>query len=67
MGQRFKLQAVDEIQIAEKDHYLALQQYARALRMPTPRGESERLRLALCAAFARLRDAHDALALHCDD
>ena len=59
------IDAVDEIQMAEQRHYVALQQYSRAVRLVTAPEVLEKLRSDLCDSFAELQAAHDALALHC--
>jgi hypothetical protein len=65
MNQQVKIIAVvDQIQLAEQRHYVALQQYARAIRSVTSPELLERLKADLSDSFAELKAAHDRLSLH---
>ena len=59
------INVVDEIQAAEKRHYVALQIYDRALRNLTAPEILQGLKLEVCEAFADLKVAHDRL-MACD-
>ena len=59
------ISVIDQIQMAEQRHYVALQQYARAIRALTSPEALERLKAELCQTFDELKAAHEQLALHC--
>lgn len=52
---------VDQMQAAEKRHYLALQEYDKALRTMTSLHQLDLLKMEICEAFAELKAAHDQL------
>jgi hypothetical protein len=58
--------AIDQIQMAEQRHYVALQQYARAIRSLTDPDALKRLKAGLRESFDDLKAAHDTLSLHPD-
>jgi hypothetical protein len=59
MNKPFQLTVVDQIQAAEKRHYIALQKYDKALRNMTPPENLDLLKKEVCEAFAALTAAHD--------
>jgi hypothetical protein len=67
MNQQVKIPVVDQIQAAEKQYYVALQRYDRAIRTPAPPDILAHLKTEVCEAFAALKAAHDKLELDCSD
>jgi hypothetical protein len=59
MNRPFQLTVVDQMQAAEKRHYIALQKYDKALRNMTSPEDLDLLKKEVCEAFAALTAAHD--------